>query len=239
MNKAISSLIVGCVCISACSVTPYRSDTKKQTLRVPRGWYFARHTIPIQYVKAEEDIVGYRLYIDRSNSKEDMDYLHKAESIFPKRERLKPHQSSIHQSRLRNWYFERLWWHEEYQNFRIPFSVTSDTLKYYIEQYAQIKKKIKKEKEVQTWKGANKNRVYLEYTGKVKRGNEPERQTIVTLTIKWYLFCGQRCGWGFEKNRTVYFDSSQHIGNITGDGVTTKWISSPEAPYAPHQWITF
>ena len=221
----------------SCSTLSDRPGAGTQSLQIPNGWYLPKYAPPILYVTAKEEKSGYRLLIDRSNPAEDMPYLYIAESIFPSRKKFE--QKLASRLDLKNWYFERLWWNEIYQDFRIPFSITSEAVKYYIEQYARIKKKIKSERKISKWKGDNRQRVFLEYTGKVKRENETDRKAIVILTLKWYLFCGQQCGWGFEKERVLRFDSDRQIRTVVGDEATTKWVSSPETPYAPNQWITF
>ncbi len=238
--KLVSLLLaVNSLFILSCSIIPYQAVKKEKGLQTPKGWYHPKINPKIRYISAHEDKTGYHLLIDRSNDEKNMAFLHLTESIYPSREKLKLSHSSSREPKLKNWYFERVWWNEEFKGFKIPFSITTDTLNYYIKQYARIKSEIKTKRDIQPWKGGNQQRVFFEYSGKVKRASGSNSQVIVVLTIKWYLFCGQQCGWGFEKQRTILFDSKERVNAVTGDGPTEKWVSSAKTPFAPNQWITF
>ncbi|MCP4754319.1 MAG: hypothetical protein GY866_25830 [Proteobacteria bacterium] len=221
---------------------------------MPKGWYLSLTNSNVGLIKAKEEKPGYKIYFDRSNDFEEAAYyLRIAEAIFPKRSRiLSPKNPSYKQAKkFGGWYFERLWWFEEYKNSRIPYSLTGDTVVYFIDQYKTFKNQLKKNRSANLWKASNKNRVEFYYTAKVFQSNQatsdastdeeanPDTSIRVILTMKWYNYCGQPCGWGFEKSREIVFSDRNTVIKINGDGFSPKWISSSQNPYAPNQWITY
>ena len=95
------------------------------------------------------------------------------------------------------------------------------------------------------------NRIEFSYTAKVfKAGaissdSKPSGKRIdegpvrVELKMRWFEYCGEPCGWGFEKTREVFFSSKTRITRVTGDGVTKKWVSEKKKPFQDDQWVTF
>lgn len=207
-------------------------------LQLPKGWYLSINNSDIAYLQASEKTSAYRIQFDRAGTqKEDRYYIQIAESIYPNQSQL---SRALGQKVQERWYFERRWWSEEYINNRVPYSLTADTVNYYIEKYKEAKKMIKSEN-IEGIKQGNKNRVHYSYTARVFRevNTAGKKQLRVELKMKWYQFCGQPCGWGFEKKREVIFSGKKRVTKIIGDEVGPKWVSTPENPYAPDQWITF
>ncbi len=238
----LKSLIIFIVVVAAgCSKTV---PTK---ISIPKGWYLSINNSNIELSKANEEKNGYRLYFDRTNSIKDADYYVRiAEGIYPNQDVI----IKSDKSKSKYWYFDRSWWFEKYKNHLIPYSVTGDTVNYYIAKYKHFKEKLKKSNKNEEWKASSLNRIEFQYTASaVEEGlatetsdhqnGEPAKRVRVTLIMRWYKFCGQPCGWGFEKKREVVFDGKKKVVSVHGDGFTKKWISTKQTPYAPDQWIRY
>ncbi len=241
----LKSLII-LTLIAGCSKKINPSNTSK--VSIPKGWYLSLNNSNITLIKAKEEKNGYKLHFNRANDIKDADYyIRIAEGIFPDREVI----IRSDRSRSKYWYFDRLWWFEKYKGYLIPFSLTGDTVNYYIAKYKVFKTKLKKATVHEKWKASIMNRVEFKYTASVveegpttltsseQKDTESIRKVRVTLKMRWYEYCGQPCGWGFEKNREVVFDGKKKIVSIRGDGFTKKWISTKQTPYAPDQWIRY
>ncbi len=86
------------------------------------------------------------------------------------------------------------------------------------------------------------NRIEFAYSAEVfgvDKDSSADRPVRVVLKMRWFEFCGEPCGWGFEITRAVYFDSKTRISRITGDGPIKKWVSKKNKPFQDGQWITF
>lgn len=235
--------IVFVVCmtiISTCSSSS--SSAKKRVIRVPKGWYLSLNNSNVDVIKAREEKKGYTLNIDRPNDpKDNLHYISVAEALYPEHSKiLDPNDKEV-----KNWYFERIWWHEKYRDHPIPYSLTADTINYYIDRYKKKKKEIKELLAIPSTKGSNVDRIELIYIatvseeGSVNIDGDTLPKIRVSIDMKWYEYCGQPCGWGFEKSRQVVFAGKYRVIEIAGDGFTEKWRSTKENPYGPNQWIRF
>ena len=255
MNTFIKLLFLSLVApqafffMQSCTSTLQSNVTGKIIL--PRGWFLSQNNSKVTLIKAEEKKPGYTLLFDRSNDfKEAAYYVHLAESIYPEKFKIQSTEK-ISDSKLNSWYFDRLWWFEEYRDYRIPYSITGDTVNFYILKYRNFKQRLRKLSSGGSDFSGTQNRVEFLYTAKVvgnmqsnAEGTSVEAKNVempvrVILTMRWFEYCGQPCGWGFEKSREVIFASKKRIAEIKGDGFTQKWVSTKENPYAKDQWITF
>ena len=241
MTKFNVSLVYTCLIFLAFSACTRLHQKKESTIKVPNGWVYSPNNAFIKYIKANEIKPGYELIIERPSQNDLLYYVNIAESLFPDQFKFKEISSSyrLETKQTTNWYFERPWWITEYNNFNIPFALTSDCVNYYIAKYADIKKNIKIEQNNSTWRGSNKDRIFLHYNTSVQSSEKKAGEITVTLKLKWYYFCGQTCGWGFKKERQVVFSSQKNIVEIIGDTPADVWIASEKKPYAPDQWVTF
>ncbi len=228
---------------SCSSNEPAAPEKKKKTeMSVPSNWYLSLYNSSVLFKKAEEKKKGYTLLLDRTSDLQDADYyLRVAESLYPQRRYI---EKSI-KTPEENWFFERLWWYEKHKDFLIPFALTADSVNYYINKYKETKTEIKKINSSLRSQGSNMRRIEFAYIAEVKDegnimlGEESVPKVRVVLTMKWYDYCGQPCGWGFEKQREVVFAGRMKVLSISGDGPTRKWVSSSKTPYGPSQWIRF
>ena len=219
-----------------------KNTVKKSSLIVPKGWYLSMNNTTVDFIKAKENKTTYTLFLDRQNNSPQAEhYLRIAESLFPIKEKLLNKDAA----KTENWYFDRIWWSETYKENPIPYALTADTINHYLTRYQDLKRNLKDRKYQSEWKGSNLNRIELFYTAKVNQEGSfsLDGQSVpkirVTLKMKWYEYCGQPCGWGFEKNREIVFAGKSRVIEIKGDGPTTKWISDSKTPYGPNQWIKF
>ncbi|MBU3917888.1 hypothetical protein KKA14_20365 [bacterium] len=242
--KSLVILII--IAIPGCSKKTVPS--KMDEVSIPKGWYLSLYNSNIDLIKAEENKNGYRLLFNRTNDIKDADYyIRIAEGIFPDRDVI----IKSDRSKSKYWYFDRLWWFEKYKGYLIPFSVTGDTVNYYIVKYKNFKENLQKSTSNEKWKASSLNRVEFQYTASAvedgpatdrasdQKEKEPVKRVRVTLNMRWYEYCGQPCGWGFEKKREIVFDGKNKVTSIRGDGFTQKWISTKQTPYAPDQWIRY
>jgi len=217
------------------SCIPGNEPVKKNKVSVPHGWYLSWHNSGVFLKQAEEKKTAYSIKFDRSFDGEEAEYYVRiAEAIYPDRSKIPK------RSKLSLWYFERLWWFEEYKDFRVPFSLTGDAVNYYIKKY-KSQKKILQQMSNEDDSGES-NRIEFAYKAEVigLSKEAPSNQAVrVVLKMKWFQFCGEPCGWGFEKTREVFFDSRTEISRISGDGTVKKWISEKKKPFQDDQWITF
>lgn len=224
-----------------------KKQNHHKIVHIPRGWFLSNNNAGVKLLKAAENKTFYTLNFNRiPKNPDDYYYIEIAESIFPTQKKIR---AATH-VKLTNWYFERLWWSDEHNEYRIPFSITGDTIVYYIDQYKAFKEKYRGYTANQIWNQGVKERIKFNYTATVTRDFEmprgfknfsgkKEKPVKVTLHLLWYYYCGQPCGWGFEQTREVIFLSKDRVVRIHGDGKTRKWISTITEPYAPDQWITF
>jgi hypothetical protein len=239
-SRPLSFIPICIFLIVAC--TPTVPQSSKKTITLPAGWYLSLNNAKVNLIKAEEQKTGYKIEFDRAFEVKDSEYyLAIAEGIFPERNVIL--KSAINNEK--SWFFERLWWDEEYKNCLIPFAITGDAINYYIERYKQIKSQSKGEEQPDRTRGSNLKRIEFFYLAKViDEGSVIIAETSfpkkrVTMEMKWYEYCGQPCGWGFEKHREVVFAGKNIVLSVTGDGTAVKWISSQQNPYGPNQWIRF
>ncbi|MBU2512726.1 hypothetical protein KJ966_15420 [bacterium] len=225
---------------SSCSSK--KEPAKKTTIDIPPGWYLSIYNTKVNVIKAQEKKPGYMIEIDRQNDLIDSDYyLRIAESIFPNQDRILK-QKSV---QSKQWYFERPWWYEKQGNVPVPYALTADTINYYLNRYRDLKSHIKGTAQLVEFKEIDLKRIELLYTvkiveeGSVQVGEESLPRIKVVFTMKWYEYCGQPCGWGFEKHREVVFAGKYKILRISGDGPVKKWNSNQKTPYGPEQWIKF
>ncbi len=214
---------------------PIVSEKKENT--VPTGWVLQSNGTFVSHLEAKEATPAYKIDLQRKGkSKEDSHYIRLAESLYPDSETIRSYQKDKEST----WYFEKRWWVIESNGYRIPYSITGDTVNYYIDKYRGIKENLKKQQLLTPLKREYKERVNFYYNAEVIREKDANPDlVIVKLSMKWYVFCGQPCGWGFEKTRKVTFKGVDQILGVDGDGLTTLWQSSPESPYAPQQWISY
>lgn len=217
------------------SCIPGNEPVKKDKISVPQGWYLSWHNSGVGLKQAEEKKTAYSLKFDRSVEGEEAEYyIRIAEAIYPNRSKIP------NRSKLSLWYFERLWWFEEYKNFRVPFSLTGDAVNYYIKKY-KSQKKILQQMSSEEDSGES-NRIEFVYKAEViglSKEASSNQAVRVVLKMRWFQYCGEPCGWGFEKTREVFFDSRTQISRISGDGTVKKWISEKKKPFQDDQWITF
>ena len=229
---AVTIFVLG---IFSTSCIPGNEPVKKKKVSVPQGWYLSWHNSGVSLTLAEEKKIAYSINFSRANDGVDAEYyLRVAEAVYPERSKIPG------SSKLKSWYFERLWWFEEHKNFRIPFALTGDTVNYYIKKYKASKKKLQKSSKKEDTGEAN--RIEFAYSAKVLGVDKeaPSNQPVrVVLKMRWFEYCGIPCGWGFEKTREVYFDSKTRISRISGDGTVKKWVSQKSKPFQDDQWITF
>ncbi len=234
-------LLINLLTLHGCSGNNPASE--KWEIAVPKGWYLSLNNSQVNLLKAKEKKNSYSLFLDRTENIEDANYyIHIAESIYPDRNKI---QTLTHLE-TNHWYFERLWWFEEYKNMLIPYAITGDTVNFYIEKYKQRKEKIKNKETKNEWKGSNKNRIEFSYTANIveegtytdDNGNQQQKIRVI-MQIRWYEYCGQPCGWGFEKRRDIVFMGKNRVVQVIGDGIISKWISTHQQPYAPEQWIKY
>ncbi len=236
--RSILLIFLGLNIVAACSSMSIFSKKKENT--VPTGWILPTNSTFVSHLEAKETTPAYQIDLQRKGkSKEDRHYIKLAESLYPDSETIRSYQKN----KKSIWYFEKRWWVTELDGYRIPYSITGDTVNYYIDKYRGIKENLKKQQSLDPLKREYKDRVNFHYNAEVIRekaadGAGDTEQVIVKLSMKWYVFCGQPCGWGFEKTRKVTFKGVDQILRVDGDGLTTLWQSSPESPYAPQQWIS-
>lgn len=230
-----------------------RTETN-QTITVPAGWFLSWHNSGVALMKAEEKKPTYSLLFDRTNDVKDAEYyLRVAEAIYPDRSKIYPKRNSTKQenAEITSWYFERLWWFEEHKHYRVPYALTGDAVNYYIRMYKAFKSRSQMAAIKDSSKTGIQNRVEFAYSAKIiKSGAESSTTTEagdsnfaqpvkVILKMRWFEYCGEPCGWGFEKTREVYFSSKTSVTRITGDGRVNKWKSEKSKPFQDDQWITF
>ncbi|MBT4286211.1 MAG: hypothetical protein HOD92_02660 [Deltaproteobacteria bacterium] len=241
MTKIRSSTLFICLILLTFSACTRLHQKKESNIQIPKGWVYSPNNAFIKYVNANEVKPGYELVIARPSQNMLLAYVTIAESILPDQNKYKEVSNSnlLENNQIKNWYFERPWWINEYNDFKIPFALTSDCVNYYIGKYADIKKNMKIDQSNSNWRGSNENRIFLHYITSVKPSETKKGAVIVSLKLKWYYFCGQTCGWGFKKERQVVFASPKKIIEIIGDTPADVWVASEEKPYAPDQWITY
>jgi len=253
--EPVPILLLSLLLLNGCSFT--KPSEPLPLIVVPKGWFLSLNNTYIPLIKAEENKKAYSLSFDRSTKNPTDDYYIKiAESVFPQREMILAATRQLNDDDvpLKSWYFERLWWFEEYQDNRIPFSLTADTVNFYLDRYRNAKAALKQRLSADPWKASNQNRIQFSYTAEVYKAAPPKPLNVtettqntdnddtevrVVLKMIWYEFCGQPCGWGFEKRREVTFAGPKRMSAIQGDGLFTKWISNRQTPYPPEQWVTF
>lgn len=221
---------------------PKKPKSYQAAISIPSGWYLSLYNTSVDLIKAEESKPAYKLSFNRANEIEDAaHYLRIAESIFPHKKKILGSSNKD----TENWYFERIWWHTSYRKTPIPFSLTADAVNHYIERYKTLKSKLKQKSTQHHWKGSNLDRIELRYIASIsKEGNvtldgKSLPKIRVKMAFKWYEYCGQPCGWGFEKTREVVFAGKDRVLEVRGDGPVKVWVSSQEQPYGPDQWIRF
>ena len=233
----LSLLLTGC--------TQHNPAKRASVIEVPQGWFLSANNSSVTYLQAKEEKQGYKIDFKRTSMEDDdAYYIQIAESIFPNRKKIR----QVEQNGQIGWYFERKWWFKEHLGYRIPYALTGDTVNFYLKKYQMFKKELKHRRALNPRVRDYKDRVEFSYIAKVireqgsaqaKAPQGSQRDILrVQLKMKWYLFCGQPCGWGFEKTREVIFSGRNKIIEIRGDGASPVWISSPETRYAPHQWIS-
>ncbi|MDH5559334.1 MAG: hypothetical protein OEY59_00600 [Deltaproteobacteria bacterium] len=238
------------VLTTSCQPSPRPALT--HGIKLPTGWFISHYNAQVDLLSANEKGKNYSIKFDRiTNNKEESYFLSLAEAIFPMKNKIlaEIRGSSVPKQKLDNWYFERLWWFDIYQGGFIPYAITGDAVNFYTQRYINFKKNLKETPSDLLWKKGNKDKVEFTYEAQViipqKRTDANLREVSesypirVIMSLKWYEFCGQPCGWGFEKKREILFSSKTEVIEIKGDGIFKKWVSTPESPYAPHQWITF
>lgn len=248
IKTILSALVI--VLFSTGSCSKYRSDKK---LNLPTDWYLSLNNTKVTPFDIKEDTVSYRIQFKRQNdSKDSVYFIRVAEAVFPKRSKIlsAKRDSKTSRSVTGSWYFERLWWHEKFEGYQIPYALTGDTVNYYLNQYSASKKELKRQQKDDQWKASKKDRVEYYYSATVKSNKNKVLSgsslqtsqsglTIVTLKMKWLKLCGQGCGWGFEKSREIWFSNKRTIIKILGDGIEDKWKREPEKPFSSDEWITF
>lgn len=224
----------------ACSVPAIQ--TTNIEISIPKGWYLSLNNAKVNLIKAYEQKTGYVIDFDRAYSDKDADhYLTIAEGIFPERSMVIKSSAT----EAKSWFFERLWWDQEYNGYPIPFAITGDAINFYIERYQQVKAERKTELSADRLKGSNSKRIEFTYQAKIIDEGSMVISEIqyakkrVIMEMKWYEYCGQPCGWGFELHREIVFAGKYQVQSIKGDGTTTTWISNAQQPYGPNQWIRF
>ena len=217
-------------------------DLPENTLITPEGWYFSSYNTKIKYLSAKEEEKQYSLIIDRKLQNEESEhYLRVSESIFPDQNKMFTEENQ----QVQQWYFERSWWNETKDDVPIPFALTADSLNYFIGRYKTLKKYIKSGNQPEKYEETPLQKIELSYRAVVNDEGEIlvdgiyYPKTRVRLSMKWYEFCDQPCGWGFEKQRDIIFAGKYRIIGITGDGPTKIWKSSKKKPFGPGQWIRF
>lgn len=229
-------------CSSKSSKSPTSETKDPIPFSIPNGWYLSLNNSKIRLIQALEEKKAYKISFERPNKNEDdLYYIRIAESIYPQRKKVLKAVANPGDS----WFFERLWWYEEFKEYLIPYALTSDTVNYYVVRYKKVKSSIKDELAHSQSKGSNKRRLEFSYSakildeGSVALSDQIVPQKRVVLRMRWYEYCGQPCGWGFEKSREIVFAGKRTVLSISGDGPTMKWTSSSQTPYGPNQWIRF
>ena len=246
-NIAILVALLSVVFLSSsCS----RNQSHKKLL-LPKGWYLSLNNTNVSPFHLKEDHVSHQIQFDRQDDTKDAVYfIRVAEAVFPKRTKILDSKRDLkNRSSITNsWYFERLWWHEEYQGYQIPYALTGDAVNYYLDQYYTFIKDLNLRQKNDSWKASNQNRVEYYYSATVKSNHNKgvsdsnstrSGLTIVNLKMKWSYLCGQQCGWGFEKTREVWFSNKYTIIKILGDSVGKLWKRDPRKPFTSDGWITF
>ncbi len=237
---SIAVILLSASLSSSCSSG--KKPVQKKSINIPFGWYLSVYNTKVNVIKAQERKTNYSIEIDRQNDLVDSDYyLRIAESIFPNQDKI----IKIKSVQSKQWYFERPWWYEKQGDIPIPYALTADTINYYLNRYRNLKSHIKGTSRLEEFKEIDLKRIELLYSakvideGSVNIGDEYLPRIKVILTMKWYEYCGQPCGWGFEKYREVVFAGKHKVIKISGDGPVKKWNSNQKTPYGPEQWIKF
>ena len=114
------------------------------------------------------------------------------------------------------------WWLFADGNHLVPFAVTDQAVRWYIETYRRrALDPVRVGRRGQVWP-----RGYVEYVATVHQRNE--RGTInyvVTLALQVGTLCEALCGGGFELTRVVTFDAEGAVLGLRGDGELLRWVS--------------
>ena len=116
---------------------------------------------------------------------------------------------------------ERLWWHAEQLDIKLPFAITKEAIDYYSEVVTKFGK--------QEFKGFIQPTSNLTYAASVTShptleldGKTFTNVRVVTMTLEFgQSFCVQQsAAMHFSKERKVVFDANGKILHISGDGPT-------------------
>lgn len=235
MKKLIFLGIMVLLAFSGCSGKSGQSNGNRF---VPEGWYVSSSNVKVRYQKLKEDDPSYKIDFERTwQDEEEKYYLTLAESLYPSREFIESTRASLAKPPKTDpaWYFERVWWGYVHEDKKIPFAITSEGILEYLDYYKQFKEQIDLKRKDLNLVGDNRNRIDFKYKANVTTSGS---QVRVDLYMHWYQYCGLPCGWGFEKRRTITFQSRGVISGVEGDSFPTLWKSSEEDPYGK-EWFTF
>lgn len=118
------------------------------------------------------------------------------------------------------------WWIGAPDGIRVAHTVTGSAVRYYLSRLEDMR--------------AGRHRPFrppaqtarLVYRAEVAResatlpdGQHLSETWVVRLDLSWSMTCGNLCGLGFERSRTVVFSSSGEVLQTIGDGDPSFWIS--------------
>jgi len=155
-----------------------------------------------------------------------------AESLYLPREIVSDSQENSFQTEdsVINYNIKDLWWRDNFDGIRKPYSLTKSAINYYIGLIESFRKNEFEEIGVYPQKSASfhyvveiERRLTFERDGYVFKDNN--RLNIVILTMKWESYCGDVCALKFEKKRIVVINDSGQVLAVFGDGPTKAKIS--------------
>jgi len=118
-----------------------------------------------------------------------------------------------------------LWWYAAPDGIRIPYGVTGDAVRYYIETSADLRKN--------RGRGSSGLRMHstrFEYRATIEHvdsitvaGRTLSGAHVVRLSLRWESWCGDQCGITFSKERVVALSITGDVVAVEGDG-PTRWL---------------
>ena len=169
----------------------------------------------------------YTIHIHRSfTNLHDSALVAQAEAVYPDHRDIEmaiDHRGSLTPSTEG----ERHWWHAQFDGVRIPYSIVTESLLYYLNLIHEFERG-----DFSHSNGITMDSAGLTYSALVESRVEYSREGrtftdvyVVTLTLDWYQYCGSLCAMGFRKEKIVVFSGQGTILAVFGDGKTRYIVS--------------
>lgn len=119
------------------------------------------------------------------------------------------------------------WWTNDFDTVRLPYALTGEAVRYYIDLVATFKRSGGRGVPI----APPMTGVSMRYVATVTRANSatapgrPREGYVVDMELIWSNSCGNTCGLNFGKTRRVWVSPDGRVTAMEGDGVTHFVVS--------------